>query len=428
MQNINIGLLGLGNVGKGVYNILSINTKKITNSAGKNIKINKVLVSDINKKREIDIPKELLTTHADEILNDPEIDIIVELVGGITSAYEYIKKALLNKKPVVTANKAVIATYGQELIKIAHDNKVALRYEASVAGGIPIINSLSKSLCANEFEEIIGIVNGTTNYILTQMTDYGLDYNDVLKAAQEKGFAEADPTSDVEGEDAAYKLSILISTAFGIQIEPKDIPREGITRVSKDDIEYASQFGYKIKLLATAKKTGNKLEYDVHPTLIPVSHPLASVSNEFNALFLKGNAVGDLMLYGKGAGSMPTGSAVVGDIIEVAGIIGTDANPSITVLDNSKETELIGQGKSMYYIHFLVNDNPGVLGKVSTAFGDNDISIESIEQRSRGKDFVPVIYIIHETTIEQLNKSLKEITKYDFVKEVKSILRVEPLA
>ncbi|MCG8483258.1 MAG: homoserine dehydrogenase, partial [Clostridia bacterium] len=296
MKRVNIGLLGIGNVGSGVYSILNINGNKINESAEKEITIKKILVNDVNKKREFSFDRDMLTSDVESILEDPDIDIVIEVLGGIHPAYEYMKRALLNKKHVVTANKAVIATYGQDLIQTAEENNVSLRYEASVGGGIPIINTLSNPLSVNNFEEIMGIVNGTTNYILTQMTDFGLEYEAVLKVAQEKGFAEADPTSDVEGEDAAYKLAILLSTAFGINVSPDQIPREGITKISKDDIEYASQFGYKIKLLSTAKKHNDELEFHVHPTLIPSTHPLASVSNEFNALFVKGNAVGELML------------------------------------------------------------------------------------------------------------------------------------
>ncbi len=430
MKSLKIGLLGLGNVGTGAYRILMMNAEKISATAGKKIEVSKILVGDKKKKRAIDIPAGLLTEDIRDILDDPEIDIVVELLGGINPAFDYMMEALNKKKHVVTANKAVIANYGSELRKAASNNKVALKYEASVAGGIPIINALSTALAGNEFAEIVGIVNGTTNYILTQMTDFGLNYEDVLKDAQAKGFAEADPASDVEGEDVAYKLSILIHTAFGMKIPPMKIPREGITKVSKDDIEYASQFGYKIKLLATAKRTGNQLECGVQPALIPVSHPLASVSNEFNALFVKGNAVDDLMFYGRGAGSMPTGSAVVGDIIDIAQKFDCPECCSFQPADAPSSIEFAGGGMSMYYINFLVADVPGVLGKVSTAFGDHGISIESVMQRSKGRrngDDVPVTYILHELKREQLDQALSEICTYDFIKEVRSILRVEPL-
>lgn len=429
MKTLKIGLLGLGNVGSGTYRILALNADKISAAAGCKVIISKVLVNTISKKRELDLPAGLLTENAADILNDPDIDIVVELIGGIHPAFDYMLEALKNKKHVVTANKAVIATLGDELSSAAAASNVLLKYEASVAGGIPILNALSTALAGNEFDEIVGIINGTTNYILTQMTDFGLNYDDVLKDAQAKGFAEADPSSDVEGEDAAYKLSILIKTAFGLKIPPLSIPREGITKVSRDDIAYASQFGYKIKLLATAKKIGFNLECHVQPALIPVSHPLASVSNEFNALYIKGNAVEDLMFYGKGAGAMPTGSAIIGDIIAIARKMDC---LSCCTATKSAPSKLVfaGEGKSMYYINFLVADVPGVLGKVSTAFGDHGISIESVMQRSKGRKDggdVPVIYILHEASREQLDQALFEIGGYPFIKEVRSILRVEPL-
>lgn len=427
MKNVKVGLLGLGNVGKGTYKILTQNADKISGLSNSKIEIAKILVSDVNKKRDIDVSKEILTTDAYEIINSPDIDIVVELIGGIDTAYEYIKAALKNGKHVATANKAVIATHGLELMNLAKENRVLLLNEASVAGGIPIITAMMKPLCGNEFQEIVGIVNGTTNYILTQMSDNHLEYSVALKQAQEKGFAEADPTSDVEGEDAAYKLCILMLIAFGVYVDPKIIPREGITKISKEDIDFASQFGYKIKLLAGAKNSNGRLKYYVYPTLVPDTHPLASVNNEFNALFIKGDAVGELMFYGRGAGSMPTGSAVVGDIVSIAKCIGTDLldiTPSQPYPITEETLELTGESKSMFYINFLVGDEPGALGRISTAFGNHGISIQSVMQRSRGLSDVPVLYILHETKRKQLDDALEEIKQNNFVKEVTSILRV----
>ncbi|QXM05669.1 homoserine dehydrogenase [Crassaminicella indica] len=428
MKHIKIGLLGLGNIGKGVWNIIENNKNKVESYIGSSIEIKKILVRDIQKNRDISVPKEILTTDPNKIIQDPEIDIIVEVMGGIDTAFEYIKESFKNGKHVVTANKAVIATYGDILYELAKKYGVALRYEASVGGGIPIINTLTQSLSANKIDELVGIINGTTNYILTQMSDFEMDFNEALKLAQKKGYAEADPTSDIEGEDAAFKLSILISVAFGIRISPNEIPREGITKISKKDIEYASQLGYKIKLLAAAKKLDKNFEFYVHPTLVPIHHPLASVSNEFNALFIRGNAVGELMLYGKGAGSMPTGSAVVGDILEICKIIKTDyKNQSI---DPFKEINLniIGEGISQYYIHTEVVDKPGVLGKIASTFSKYNISLESVVQRARGNQSVPLIFITHEVERNQLDKALEEIKQNRFVNEIASILRVENLS
>jgi len=321
MKTIKVGLLGLGNIGAGTYKTLEMNKDQITASAGLNIEITKILEKDVNRKRDITTLPEQFTQDPDEIFNDPEISIVIELLGGIEPATTFMLTAMKKGKSVVTANKAAVAANFDKLMATAKENDVLFRFEASVGGGIPILNALTTVLQANQFEEILGIVNGTTNYILTQMTEYGLDYGDVLKVAQEKGFAEADPTADVEGIDVANKLSILMSLAFGLSVAPKDIPTEGISKITKSDIEAAKAEGCKIKLLATARKTGDKVEYSVKPTKLPFDHPLAGVSNEFNAIFVKGNAVNELMFYGKGAGPLPTGSAVMGDVMEIAKVI-----------------------------------------------------------------------------------------------------------
>ncbi|NLP29923.1 MAG: homoserine dehydrogenase [Clostridiales bacterium] len=335
-KTINIGLMGLGNVGIGTYKTLEMNFDSILANTGINFKITKILVNDLDKKRDIDVSKDLLTQNPDDLLLDPNIDIIAELLGGIQPATDYMLRAMQNGKHVVTANKAAVAANFEALRNAAKENKVMFRYEASVAGGIPILNALTTALQANQFNEVLGILNGTTNYILTQMTDFGLEYADVLKVAQEKGFAEADPTDDVEGFDAANKLSILISLVFGERVKPDEIPTEGITKVTKEDIERASQTGHKVKLIASAKLENGKLNYSVKPTLLPLTHPLAGVSNEFNAVFVKGNAVDELMFYGKGAGPLPTGSAVMGDIIDVGKAIAKDASYDIIVAGGSK--------------------------------------------------------------------------------------------
>jgi len=318
MKTIKIGLLGLGNIGTGVYKALNMNDALIESATGAKVVIHKILESDLKKERDIPVdPKEFIQ-NPDDILSDPEIDIVVELLGGIQPATSFMLDAMRNKKHVVTANKAAVAANFDLLKKCAEANGVMFRYEASVAGGIPILNVLSSALRGNKFEEVMGIVNGTTNYILTKMTDEGLEYGDVLKDAQAKGFAEADPTADVEGIDAANKLTILIALMFDKYVKPEDIPTIGISKITKAEIEEAKAKGCKIKLIAHAKDTGGKLEYSVKPTILDNSHPLAGVSNEFNAVFVKGNAVDELMFYGRGAGPLPTASAVIGDIIEIA--------------------------------------------------------------------------------------------------------------
>jgi homoserine dehydrogenase len=425
VEKIKIGLLGLGNVGSGVWNILNQNEDEIVNFLGKKLEVKKILVRNPEKVREINIPENILTTDIRQIIEDPEIDIVVEVMGGIHPAVECLKASLQNKKHVVTANKAAIATYGQELHQLALEQGVQLRYEASVCGGIPIINTLKNGLAANKIEEIVGIVNGTTNFILTQMSNQGMEFEEALKLAQDKGYAEADPSSDIYGEDAAFKLSILTSIAFNKNILPTEIPREGVTKISKKDIEYAFQLGYKIKLLATVARHKDFLECHVQPTLIPKTHPLAAVNDEFNALFVKGNAVGELMLYGKGAGSLATGSAVMGDILSIGKNIEIKAQ---TVTTKKKEDiTLIGEGSGQYYVRFQVKDHPGVLGKIATLLGEYNVSLESVVQTGRNEERVPLIFITHEIERSLLNKALEEIVKYDEVIEIASIMKIKNL-
>ena len=317
MKAIKIGLMGLGNIGTGLYKALEMNRAEVEAAAGAPVLIHKIFEKDVDKKRDIPVDPRDFTQNPSDIIDDPEIDIVVELLGGIQPATSYMLDAMKNKKHVVTANKAALAADLDKLSETAAANGVLLRYEASVGGGIPILNALTSVLTGNKFEEVLGIVNGTTNYILTKMTDLGLDYNDVLKDAQEKGFAEADPTADVEGHDAANKLTILIALMFGKYVRPEDIPTTGISNITKGQIEEAKAKGCRIKLLASAKSSGGKLEYSVKPVQLENTHPLSGVSNEFNAIFVRGNAVGELMFYGKGAGPLPTASAVLGDIIEI---------------------------------------------------------------------------------------------------------------
>ena len=318
MKTIKVGMLGFGNVGTGTYQTLEMNRELIEKHVGASVEISKILVNDVTKPRQVVTPDGVLTDNVADIIDNPEIDIVAEVLGGIEPASEYMLKALNNGKHVVTANKAAVAANYDKLFKAAADNGVSLRPEACVAGGIPILNAITTVLGANKFDEILGILNGTTNYILTQMTDNGLNYADVLKDAQAKGFAEADPTADVEGIDAANKLSIMMALAFGHYVHPDDIPTEGISKITKADIDKATAEGCKIKLIASAKNEDGKITYSVKQVALPTDHPLASVSNEFNAVFVKGNAVGELMFYGKGAGPLPTGSAVMGDILMAA--------------------------------------------------------------------------------------------------------------
>ncbi len=428
MKTVKIGLLGLGNIGTGTYKALAMNKELIKSKTNMDLSITKILEKDVDRDRGIEVPKELFTQNPDELLADPEIDLVIELLGGIEPASDFMLQALNNGKHVVTANKAAVAANYEALMEAAEKSKVMFRFEASVGGGIPILNSLSTALLANEFEEISGIVNGTTNYILTQMSEYGLDYDQVLKVAQDKGFAEADPTADVEGIDAANKLSILIALVFGNIIPPEEISTQGITKITKEDIGVATQLGYKIKLLATARKVGSQLECHVQPAFIPVSHPLASVSNEFNAIFVKGNAVDDLMFYGKGAGPLPTASAVLGDVIEIARAMEKGA-----AFDNrfsygqSLQLDFMGEGQNKYYVSLTAKNVPGTLGKITTTLGEYGIGIDSIMQLAtdaKSGEEVPIVFILHEVTRDRLDDALVSIVVSRFATNVTSIIRV----
>lgn len=424
MNKVKIALLGLGNVGKGVWEIFQHNAEEIRNRSGYEIEVAKILVRDTNKNRGLDIPKEILTSNADDIFEDDEIKIIVELLGGITPAKDYMLRAIKSKKHVVTANKEVVATVGEELINAAREEGVLFYYEASVAGGIPVLRGIEESLTANKIKEIVGIINGTTNYILTKMSLENMDFGTALKEAQQKGYAEANPTSDVDAYDAMYKLAILTYLSFGVTVKLDDIYREGITKIDSSDIQNAKELGYTIKLLAIAKEKNNKLELRVHPTMIPSTHPLANVNDSFNAIFIKGNAVGDLMLYGRGAGSLPTGSAVVGDIISVL-----RNNMTVTTVAADKKADIevipVERSSSQYYIRLTVTDKSGVLGKISTILGNNNVSISAFIQKGKNENYVPLVFITHNALEGDVQKSIAEIMKLEEVDKIQNIIRVE---
>ncbi len=428
MKKVKIALLGLGNVGQGVWSILNTNKREIMINCGCEIEISKILVKDIDRARRVEVPKEILTTDAKCILNDPDIQIVVELMGGLEPAKEYMLKAIRHKKHVVTANKLILATHGEELFKAAEQEKVLFYYEASVGGGIPIIREINESLTANKIESIYGIINGTTNYILTKMSLEGMDFNAALAEAQEKGYAEADPISDIEAYDACYKLAIISSLSFGTKVEHSSIYREGICNLKPVDIEYAKKFKYAIKLLAVGKEVNNRLELRVHPTMIPEKHPLANVNDSFNAIFIKGNAVGDLMLYGRGAGDLPTGSAVVGDIISI--LRSNIDLSSISNIKNNlppKEVQDRKDNISGYYIRLDVKDTPGVLGDIAAILGRNNVSILSVAQDMGNRNHVPLVFITHEAREGNVLNSIESIKALDNVNKVESVIRIENL-
>lgn len=429
MKKVKIALLGLGNVGRGVWNILQMNGEEIMKRSGCQVEVAKILVRDPSKARAVKVPEELITTNFDEILNDDSIKIIVEVMGGIEPAKEFILKSLSKKKHIVTANKMLLATYGDELFKKADEEEVMLNYEASVAGGIPIIQAINESLTANKIEKLYGIINGTTNFILSKMELEGSDFGDVLKEAQEKGYAEADPTSDIDGFDAQYKLVILSSLAFGTKVKIDDVYREGITKITSKDIRYAKDFGLVIKLLAIAKEIDGKLQLRVHPTMIPQTHPLANVHDSFNAVFIKGNAVDDLMFYGRGAGDLPTGSAVVADIVSILRS-DVDTENRLPVEKNNlwhKEIGKINDITSRYYIRTTVTDRPGVLGEITAIFGRHGVSLRSVIQRGRIKneEEVGLVLVTHYTNEEQLQGAINEVKDMESVKEINNMIRIE---
>ena len=430
MKKVKIALLGLGNVGRGVWLILNSNKEELMKRSGYEIEVSKILVRDVNKDRGLNIPRNILTTNFNDIIEDESIKIVVEVMGGIEPAREYMLAAMDRKKHIVTANKMLLATGGDELFEKADKEGVMFNYEASVAGGIPIINGINESLTANKVERLYGIVNGTTNYILTKMDYENLSFEDALKEAQEKGYAEADPTSDIEGYDAQYKLAILSSLAFGTKIKVEDVYREGITKIEAVDMEYAKEFKKVIKLLAIVKDNEGKLELRVHPTMIPESHPLANVNDSFNAVLIRGNAVGDLMFYGRGAGDLPTGSAVVSDIVSMlrSNIETYNLNPVVKNNLWNKEINDLKEIKSKYYIRLSVADKAGVLSELSSAFADENVSLHSVIQKgidSKNGKKVTLVLVTHNCKEGNVQNAISSICKLDSVYNVNNLIRIE---
>ncbi|WP_252224216.1 MULTISPECIES: homoserine dehydrogenase [unclassified Clostridium] len=429
MKKVRIALLGLGNVGRGVCMILNSNKEEIMKRSGYEVEIAKILVRDASKARGVEVSEELITTDFNEILKDDSIKIVLEIMGGIDPAKEYMIKCMNAGKHIVTANKMLIATHGDELFENADSNGVMFKYEASVAGGIPIINGIDESLTANKIKELYGIINGTTNYILTKMECDGFGFDEALKEAQEKGYAEADPTSDIDGYDAQYKLAILSSLAFGTKIDVDNVYREGITNINPIDMEYAKEFKMVIKLLAIVKEVNGKLELRVHPTMIPKKHPLANVYDSFNAVFVKGNAVGDLMFYGRGAGDLPTGSAVVSDVISMLRSNVDLENYNSVVKNNLWDREIsdIKDVESKFYIRATVLDESGVLGEITAILGKHDVSLRSVIQKGEenGKGQVTIVLVTHKTSQAQIYSSCNEISNLSSVNKIDNIIRIE---
>ena len=422
---VHVGLLGMGTVGTGVVKILTKNAHDISQKVGMHVNIKKIMVRQLDKSRNVDSTAEF-TTNIDDILNDEEIDIVVELIGGIEPAKDYILRALRAGKHVITANKDVVAKFGQEILQVAEEQKVDFLFEASVAGGIPIIRPLKQCLAGNKISEVMGIINGTTNYMLTKMTNEGLDFDSVLAEAQAKGYAESDPTADVGGLDAARKIAILASIAFSSRVTIDDVYVEGITNISKADIGYAKELGYIIKLLAIAKDDERGIDVRVHPAFIPSTHPLAAVHDVFNAIYIKGDAVGETMFYGRGAGEMPTASAVVADIIDVARNIKHNANSRILcTCFEQKSFCPVEQTVSPYYIRLLVEDKPGVLAAIAGAFGEQQVSLHSVIQKSKVANCSELVLLTNQVVDASLRLAINTLIGLSVVNKVCNVIRVE---
>lgn len=432
MKTINIGILGLGVVGTGVAKLLKERQSILQSRTGMILNLKTIADIDITTDRDVDLGDTRLTPDAQQILSDPEIDIVVETIGGETFAKDFIIKALENRKHVVTANKALLAGYGNELVQKAVQNGVDLAFEASCGGCMPIIKSLRESLVANNIKSMSGILNGTCNYILTKIARDGSEFDEALKKAQDLGYAEAEPSLDIDGYDTAHKLAILNSLAHGIKINLKDIHVEGIRSITPVDIDYARSFGYTIKLLAIGKVHENHVEARVHPTMIPDNNPLAFVDKSMNAIAIDGDATGPTMLYGAGAGMMPTASAVLSDIVDIGRNIKSGINGRIPLLGYPEEniTSIpilpISELYTRYYIRIEVKDQPGVLSSISGVLGENGISIESVHQKGRRHDgTVPIVMILHKAKEAWVQKALKQIVTFDSAIGDPVIIRIE---
>jgi len=429
MKKINIGLIGFGNIGSGVVKILRDKKALLSEKTGLDINIRKICDQDITSKRSVSVDKSLLTRNPKDIIEDPQIDIMVELIGGINPAREFIAQALKRGKNIVTANKALLATHGQELFLEANGRGKNIYFEASVGAGIPIIKSLREGLVANKFNSILGILNGTSNYILSSMSKEKRTFSEALKEAKNKGFAEKDPTLDIEGMDSAHKLILLTYLSFGRLVNIEDVFIEGISRISLADVNYAKELGFEIKLLAIAQREGEDLEVRVHPTLIPEDHLLASVDSVFNAIYVEGDLAGDLLFYGPGAGQLSAASAVVSDIVDLTKDIKAGLfRPMMNIVQDKsvKRLRRIDESSSRYYIRFTALDKPGVLVRISGVLAKFGISIASVTQKEKSKSqLVPIVMLIHEAREKDLRRALNMINRLEAIKEEPIAIRME---
>ena len=426
MKTVKIALLGFGTVSQGTFNLLQDNVDLITNRSGVTIEISKIFVRNPDKYTNITLPSTAqYVTNIDDVLNDESIAIVVELMGGTTFAKDCVEAALKHGKSVVTANKDLLAEAGPYLFDLAYKNNVDLRFEASVLGGIPIIRTLYESLGGNRITELVGIMNGTTNFILSKMTDEGLSYGDVLKEAQDLGYAEADPTADVEGLDAARKLAILASISFNRRIFFEDVTVEGITNIDTEDISFGKEFGYNIKLIGIAKESSKGLSLNVYPAFVPLTHPLASVRGSYNAIYIKGNGIDDAMFYGRGAGSLPTGSSVVSDIMEVAKNVAFESTGRFKPFYfDQKNIYSPGKIQSSYYMRLAVDNKTGVLAKIATKLAEQKISVLSIVQRNKDPETAVLAIVTSKCPHSYILNLIDSFNSLRSVKEVSSVIRI----
>jgi len=440
-ESIGVGLMGLGVVGGGVAKVLLERSDALARQAGYNLRLKKVLVRDADKPRSVTLDSSLITCDPQQILSDPDIGIVIEVMGGEQPALDYAKQALLGGKYVVTANKEVMAKYMAELLEMAAQEGVGILYEASVGGGIPLLLPLQEGLLANEIRAIYAIINGTTNYILTKMSSEGLSFGDALREAQQLGYAEADPSNDVEGTDALYKLAILASSAFHTTVRPDDIYCQGITSIGERDFRYAKELGYEIKLLAIAKKVGGSIEVRVHPAFVPTDYLLAKVDGVYNAVQIEGDLVGKVLFYGEGAGSSPTSSAIVANVIAAAkaikrseamgtarravgapaaSVVGRLSNPAMTI-------KPMAEVETRYYLRMSIADRPGVLAQISGILGDRSISIASAIQKEADAvaQTAEIVLMTHPAREEFMQQALRDMERLPVVKEISNFIRVE---
>ncbi len=433
-KTVNVGLLGFGTVGSGTAKILMEQENLLKHRTSTTIKLAKICDKDITSDRGFNIPSGILTQNIGDLLDNPDIDIFIELIGGIEPARSFILQAIQKGKHVVTANKALLATHGYEIFKAAAQAGVEVAFEASVGGGIPVIKALKEGLVANNIHTVMGIMNGTANYILSEMTEKGKDFKEVLLQAQQLGYAEADPTYDIEGIDTAHKLAIMSTLAFGCPVSLEDVYTEGISRISPVDISFARDLGYRIKLLAISRNQPEGIELRVHPTMIPSNHLLAQVGGAYNAFYLIGDSVGKILMYGLGAGQMPTGSAVVADVADLARNIAHNAPRRVPPLGIPFETlSPLKKGpmdnlSTRYYFRFSVLDRPGVLAKISGILGEQGISIASVVQEGRDRTgSVPIVMLTHEAREKKVRTALDAIDRLDIVSDTTMVIRMEDL-